>query len=350
MPNPEDESYVAVSENAEEDDELNQPSFTPLEELEGNGITENDLKKLRAAGFHTVESVAHATHRSLISVRGISEPKAQRLSEEAYHIVPMGFTTAKAVCDRRESLITISSGSRALDTLLGGGIETGSITEIIGEFRTGKSQICHTLAVTCQLPVDQGGAEGKCLFIDTENTFRAERIKSIAVRYGMNPDDAMRNIAYARAFNSDHQSKLLDAAAQMMAQTRVSLVIVDSAVALYRTDYNGRGELSARQGHLATFLRKIQGLADEFGVAVVLTNQVVAQVDGFSMAMDPKKPTGGNIMAHSTTTRLFLRKGRAEQRICKIYDSPLLPEGEAIFGIYEEGIDDPRDAETNDDD
>ena len=226
----------------------------------------------------------------------------------------MGFTTATEMHQKRSELISITTGSKQLDTLLAGGIETGSITEIFGEFRTGKSQICHTLAVTCQLPLDMGGGEGKCLYIDTEGTFR----------YG---------------HHAHRQGKL-----KLMTQTRFALLVVDSATSLYRTDFAGRGELSSRQTHLAKFMRTLQRLADEFGVAVVITNQVVAQVDGGPSAMfnpDPKKPIGGNIIAHASTTRLSLRKGRGETRICKIYDSPCLPESDCLFAINEDGIGDP---------
>lgn len=247
----------------------------------------------------------------------------------------MGFTTATEMHHRRSELISITTGSKALDTLLAGGIETGSITEIFGEFRTGKSQLCHTLAVTAQLPFDMGGGEGKCMFIDTEGTFRPVRLLQVAQRYGLAGEEVLDNIAYARAYNSDHQLQLLNEAAKMMTETRFSLLIVDSAMALYRTDFAGRGELSARQGHLAKFLRMLQRLADEFGIAVVITNQVVAQVDGGAAMFnpDPKKPIGGNIIAHASTTRLYLRKGKGETRICKIYDSPCLPESETMFAI-----------------
>ena len=198
------------------------------------------------------------------------------------------------------------------------------------------------LAVTCQLPVDQGGAAGKCMYIDTEGTFRPERLIAVAQRFGLNPDEVLDNVAYARAYNSDHQSALLMQASAMMAESRYALLIVDSATALYRTDYSGRGELSARQMHLARFLRTLLRLADEFGVAVMITNQVVAQVDGMTAMFnpDPKKPIGGNIMAHASTTRLFLRKGRNDQRVCRIYDSPCLPEAEALFCISPDGIGD----------
>lgn len=303
------------------------------------------MRKLHESGYYTVESIAYTPKKQLLNIKGISEAKADKILLEATKLVPMGFTTATEFHQRRSEIVYISTGSREFDKLLGGGLETGSITEIFGEFRTGKTQLCHTLAVTSQLPIEQGGAAGKCLYIDTEGTFRPERLVACAQRFGLNPDEVLDNVAYARAYNSDHQSALLTQASAMMSESRYALLIVDSATALYRTDFSGRGELSARQMHLARFLRTLLRLADEFGVAVVITNQVVAQVDGASAMFnaDPKKPIGGNIMAHASTTRLYLRKGRGEQRICKIYDSPCLPEAEAVFAINADGIGDATD-------
>ncbi|OHT07838.1 DNA repair protein RAD51 1 [Tritrichomonas foetus] len=312
---------------------------TPLSALEGAGVTAADLKKLAEAGFTTVESIAFSTKKALVDVKGISEAKADKIIAQAGQIVPMGFCSATDYHQQRQDIVYLTTGSTELDKLLGGGIETGSVTEMFGEFRTGKTQLCHTLAVACQLPIEKGGAEGKCLWIDTEGTFRPERIVPIAERFGLDPTEAMDNIAYARAYNTDHQMQLLITASAMMAESRYALLIVDSSTNLYRTDFSGRGELSARQMHLGQFLRNLQRLADEFGIAIVITNQVVAQVDGASMFVsDPKKPIGGNIMAHASQTRLYLRKGRGEQRICKIYDSPSLPEAEATFAISNGGI------------
>ena len=297
-----------------------------------------------AAGFYTVESVVYAPKKKLMEVKGISEQKADKIQLEAMKLVPTGFTTATEMHLKRSQIIQITTGSKELDKLLNGGFETGSITELFGEFRTGKSQLCHTIAVTCQLPIDNGGAEGKCLYIDTEGTFRPERLLAVAERFGLQGNDVLDNVAYARAYNSDHQLTLLTQAAAMMSESRYAVVVVDSATALYRTDYSGRGELSSRQMHLAQFLRTLLRLADEFGVAVVVTNQVVAQVDGSAMFQaDPKKPIGGNIMAHASTTRISLRKGRGEQRVAKIYDRPCLPEGEATFAINADGVGDARD-------
>eukprot|EP01012_Entosiphon_sulcatum_P025038 TRINITY_DN302_c0_g1_i1.p1 TRINITY_DN302_c0_g1~~TRINITY_DN302_c0_g1_i1.p1 ORF type:complete len:354 (+),score=74.67 TRINITY_DN302_c0_g1_i1:41-1063(+) len=315
-----------------------------IKQLESHGIPAQDIRKLMDAGFYTVEAVAYAPKKQLLAVKGISDQKADKIMAEASKLVPMGFTTATEYHESRSEIIHLTTGARELDKLLGGGMETGSITEIFGEFRTGKTQLCHTLCVTCQLPITNGGGEGKAMYIDTEGTFRPERCRAIAQRYGLDPDDVLDNIAYARAFNSDHQMQLLVQASAMMVESRFALLIVDSATALFRTDYSGRGELNARQLALAKFLRMLARLADEFGIAVVITNQVVAQVDGGAMFQaDSKKPIGGNIIAHASTTRLSLRKGRGEQRVCKIYDSPCLPENEAVFAIYEEGIGDPKD-------
>lgn len=139
----------------------------------------------------------------------------------------------------------------------------------------------------------------------------------------MDPAVALENVAYARAHNSEHQMELLKMAAAIMSQDRYALVVVDSATALFRTDYTGRGELSERQMQMAQFLRQLTRLAEEFGVAVFITNQVVANPDGMSFAKDSTKPIGGNIMAHASTTRLRLRKGRGENRICTVFDSPV---------------------------
>lgn len=290
-----------------------------------------------------MESIVYNPKKQLLTVKGISEAKADKLISEAQKYVAMGFKTATEIHQNRANIVYITTGSADLDRLLGGGIETGSVTELFGEFRSGKSQLCHTLAVNCQLPIDMGGAEGKCLYIDTEGTFRPERLVAVAERYQIAGDAVLENVACARAYTTDHQTSLLIQAAAMMTESRYGLIVVDSATGLYRTDYNGRGELSARQMHLARFMRMLLQLADQFGVAVVITNQVVAQVDGKSMFdPDPKKPIGGHIIAHASTTRLALRKSRKETRICKVYDSPCLPEAEATFAIYADGINDPK--------
>ncbi|KAL1926184.1 hypothetical protein VTP01DRAFT_6049 [Rhizomucor pusillus] len=333
-----------VEEEEEQEDESPVIQLTKLEQY---GIAISDIKKLKDAGYHTVEAVAYTPRKALLAIKGLSEAKADKILKEASSMVNLGFTTALDVHQRRSELIHITTGSKELDKVLGGGIETGSITELFGEFRTGKTQLCHTLAVTCQvsgfqLSLSMGGAEGRCLYIDTEGTFRPNRILAAAQRFNMAGEETLDNIAYARAYNADHQTALLVQASALMAETRFALLIVDSAISLYRTDYSGRGELSARQMHLARFLRHLQRLADEFGVAVVITNHVVAQADGAASMFnaDPKRPTGGHIVAHASCTRLYLRKGRGESRICKVYDSPSLPENEAIFAIMEDGIGD----------
>ncbi|KAG6842262.1 recombinase rad51 [Blastosporella zonata] len=297
-----------------------------VNKLQEAGIHPNDIKKLAEAGLNTVEAVAFTPKKHLVTIKGISDQKADKIIAEAQKIVPLGFQSATEVHARRSELVHITTGSKQLDALLGGGIETGAITELFGEFRTGKSQICHTLAVTCQLPVSMGGGEGKCLYIDTEGTFRPVRLLAVAERYGLNGEEVLDNVAYARAYNADHQNALLTSASALMSES------------------SGRGELSSRQNHLGKFLRTLQRLADEFGIAVVVTNQVMSNPDAAAgpYASNEKKPIGGNIMAHASTTRLQLKKSRGNTRSCKIYDSPCLPEMETQFAILASGIGDPE--------
>lgn len=321
----------------EEEIEIN-VGYQTLDVLQEHGIAVNDLQKLQDAGYHTVESIAHATVRKLSDVKGISEAKVVKLKDLAKSMVPMDFKTAADALEDRKSLVTLTTGSIELDKLLEGGIETGSMTEVFGEFRTGKTQLCHTLCVTCQMPVNDGGAEGKAIYIDTEGSFRPKRLQEIAERFGLDPAIALENVAYARAQNSEHQIELLKMAAAIMAQDRYALIVVDSATALFRTDYTGRGELSERQMQLGQFLRQLTRLSEEFGVAVFITNQVVADPGAMSFAKDSTKPIGGNIIAHASTTRLRLRKARGDNRICTIFDSPTLPESDCNFAISSKGI------------
>ncbi|KAF7789180.1 hypothetical protein EIP86_000117 [Pleurotus ostreatoroseus] len=204
-------------------DDENERTFSGpmrIEKFQELGFSAQDINKLIEAGLRTAEAVAMTPKKDLMAIKGISKQKADKLLSEAMKFVPMGFTSATAVHNRRNELINITTGSKDLDTLLGGGIETDSITEFAGEFRTGKSQICHTLAAACQLPVSMSGGEGKCLFIDTEGTFRPERVLAVAERLGLEPEATLENVAYARAYNADHQLQLLTQASALMSESR----------------------------------------------------------------------------------------------------------------------------------
>lgn len=357
-----EEAQQVVAEENESQDDVQPEAITTIDNLpklaaefqeihgakglKGGVIkfTEKDVVALKEAGWTTVDALAFPPMRKLLEVNGISEQKAILLKEIADQVVPVTFQSATDFMEQRKTLVKLTTGCAALDALLGGGVETGNLTEIFGEFRCGKTQFCHTLAVTCQMPLEQGGGLGKVLYIDTEGTFRPERLVQIAQRFNLDGSQVLDNVCYARAHNTEQQTKLIIEAAALMSQARFGLMIVDSATNLYRTEYAGRGELADRQQHMARFLRGIQRLADEFGVAVVITNQVVAKVDGgASMFAGPQVgPIGGHIIAHASQTRLFLRKGKAEARICKIYDSPTLPESECTFTITSGGLMDEK--------
>ena len=334
----EEENEIEKEDNRQEED----VEYHPVELLQEYGLNSTDIKKLQEAGYNSLEALAFTCKKNLLAIKGINEAKADKLIKILEETLNLKIQPSSVALEERKRITRITSGSKELDTLLGGGFESNSITELFGEFRTGKTQICHTLCVTCQLPKKDGGGEGKAIYIDTEGTFRPEKLASIAERFGLDPKEAIENVFYARAYNSDHQNRLLMQVCALMCEHKFSLLIVDSATALYRTDYSGRAELSNRQMSLAKFLRNLQKIADEHKIVVVITNQVVATVDGNAFGGNDKKPIGGHIMAHACQTRLYLKKGLKQNRICKIYDSPSLPEGEATYSITDRGIDDPQ--------
>ncbi|CAH2039553.1 unnamed protein product, partial [Iphiclides podalirius] len=221
-----------------------------------------------------------------------------------------------------------------------------AITEVFGEFRTGKTQLSHTLCVTTQIPNPSGYHGGKVMFLDTEHTFRPDRLRPIADRFNLDQNAVLDNVLYARAYTSEHQAELLDyVAAKFHEEAGVfKLLIIDSIMALFRVDFSGRGELADRQQKLAQVLSRLQKISEEYNVAVFITNQMTADPGAtLTFQADPKKPIGGNILAHASTTRIALRKGRGENRIAKIYDSPDLPESEATFAITNGGVSDAKD-------
>ncbi|KAE8399378.1 DNA recombination and repair protein Rad51 [Aspergillus pseudonomiae] len=218
-----------------------------------------------------------------------------------------------------------------------------SISEVFGEFRCGKTQLSHTMSVVAQLPKEMGGAGGKVAYIDTEGTFRPERIAQIAERFGVDADSARENIAYARALNSEHQLELLNVLSKEFTGGEYRLLIIDSIMNCFRVDYCGRGELADRQQKLNQFLMKLAHMAEEFNVCVLMTNQVQSDPGASALfaGADGRKPVGGHVLAHASTTRVLLRKGRGDERVAKIQDSPDCPEQEATYVITNGGINDP---------
>lgn len=312
--------------------------YNPIDNLQSHGINAADITKLRQAGLCTVMSVLMCPKKDLVNIKGITDQKAEKIFEAAQKIESGGFCTGLQVVEKRKKIKKISTGSTALDTLLGGGVETQAITEAFGEFRTGKTQLANTLSVIAQLPLSKGGGSGKVAFIDTEGTFRPERIWKIAERFELTPDEVLNNIVYARAHSVDSLNTLLVQAAALMLDEPFTLLIVDSIMAPFRAEYSGRGELAERQQVLNKVLNRLQKLAEQFNIAIYITNQVTAD-PGAAMAYgDTKKPVGGNIMAHASTTRLYMKKGKGDQRICRMYDSPSLPEADAAFQLAEGGI------------
>ena len=309
------------------------------------GIGPSTAAKLVEAGFSTLESIATVSVGELTSIASMGEKTVKKIIEAAREALDIDFETAKTVLARRKDLAKVTTGSQKLDELFGGGIETGSVTELFGEFRTGKTQIAHQLCVTVQLPREKGGLREdednhpKVVYIDSESTFRPERILSMASRWQdeLNEDLLLENILHGRAHNSDHQMVLVEKMIKDYLPTEnVKLLVVDSLISHFRAEYVGRGTLATRQQKLNQHIHTILRAAEIGNLAVIVTNQVHAKPDQFFG--DPTHPVGGHIVAHAAQTRVYLRKSKGERRIARIVDSPLLPENEAVFALAENGV------------
>ncbi|HYY90800.1 MAG TPA: DNA repair and recombination protein RadA [Candidatus Dormibacteraeota bacterium] len=307
-----------------------------IQDLAGVGpVTAN---KLRDAGYDSISSLAIAPVRELIEKAGLENSVALKISRAARETIQTEFVTAKQLYERRQNLQRLSFASSNLDKLLGGGLETQAITEFVGEFGAGKSQICMKLSVMAQLPAKDGGLEGKVLFVDTEGTFAAQRVYQMAKAMQLDPEKILDGIIYSRVYNSDHQILTVDHAFKICQEEKIKLLVVDSILSHFRGEYIGRESLSERQQRLNSHLHKLLRIAQALNLAVVITNQVQANPQAFFG--DPTRPAGGNILAHASTHRVMLKKASKGLRVAKIIDSPYLPESEAYFQITEKGVED----------
>ncbi|MFZ7136961.1 MAG: DNA repair and recombination protein RadA [archaeon] len=319
------------------------PENKKFESLEDLGLGATMAKKLREVGLNTVESLGMATVKELEEI-GITKKTAKEIIRKARLSMPFQFIRGDELVKMRKNILRLTTASNMLDKLLGGGIESQSITEFYGEYGSGKSQICHQLCVNIQLPHEQGGLDGAALYIDTENTFRTERIFQMAKNLGLDPEEAIKNIIYAEAFTSDHQMFLLENADKIIKENGIKLIVVDSLTAHFRSEYMGREMLQERQQKLNKHMHMLIRLSRAFNAVAVVTNQVMSKPDVFFG--DAVHPVGGHIVAHTSHTRVFLRKSaRGPVRIARLVSSPHLPEGEGVFKITENGI---EDVNTND--
>ncbi|MAE13261.1 DNA repair and recombination protein RadA [Candidatus Woesearchaeota archaeon] len=300
-----------------------------IQDLPGVGAA--TAEKLIMSGFDTLLSIAVATNGQLVEASGVTEATARKIIHAARDSMNMGFSTGTDMMEKRENVHRISTGSKNFDTLLGGGFETGVITECFGQYGSSKTQIAHSLAVQCikQYP------ESRVVFIDTENTFRPERIAQFAKGAGLEPEQVLAQIKVGRAFNSDHQMLLAEKIVDIVKEgDNVKLVIVDSLTAHFRAEFVGRGTLAERQQKLNKHMHTLSSLADHYNVAVYVTNQVMSKPDQFFG--DPTEAIGGHIVGHNSAFRIYLRKGKKGSRVAKLVDSPNLPDGETLFYVEED--------------
>ncbi|MFH1802196.1 MAG: DNA repair and recombination protein RadA [archaeon] len=326
------------AEKPEAKEEVSQEKEEEKKITDVPGIGPGIAAKLEAAGVYDLMGLAVMSPPALSDMAGVGEAVARKAIQAARSMMNLGFISGDEYAKKRENVQFITTGSVNLNELLGGkGVETGSITEAYGAFGSGKTQLALTLAVNTQLPKDQGGVEGKAVYIDTESTFRPERIRQIAEAIGANPEKVLKNILVARAFNSDHQILLMDKITEMIKSGEpIRLVIVDSLTTHFRAEFAGRGQLADRQQKMNRYLHNLQKLADQHNLAIFVTNQVMA--NPAVMFGDPTTAIGGHILGHASTYRMYLRRGKAGSRVAKLIDSPNLPENECQFFLTQAGV------------
>jgi DNA repair protein RadA len=302
-----------------------------------SGVGPATAEKLREAGYLDLMSIAVSSPSELAEAAEIGEAVASKIIIDARKQADIGgFETGAMLLDKRGKVGHLTSGSKILDELLGGGFESQSIIELFGEFGSGKTQIAHQLCVMVQLPKDKGGMDGIAFYIDTENTFRPERIVQMAEACDLDSDEVLSKIHVARAYNSNHQMLLVDKVKELSKELPARLLVVDSLTAHFRAEYVGRGALADRQQKLNKHMHDLLRWSDLNNGVVCVTNQVAAKPDAFFG--DPTRPIGGHIVGHTATFRIYLRKSKGPKRIARLIDSPHLPEGEAVFTVNEKGI------------
>ena len=306
-----------------------------------DGIGPATEKRLREAGFKSIKDLLVRGPVDVSDATGMEMDASveicnqARIALEELGIIDKSFVTATTLYGKRRD--RISTGSKSFDDLLGGGVESRAVTEVYGEFGTGKTQLCHTLCIMVQQEKEAGGLQGKAVYIDTENTFRPERVETIAKARGFDSKKALENIIVAKAYNSAHQELIIEETGPVIEDNNVKVVIVDSAVAHYRAEFLGRATLSERQQRLNKFMHILVRMAETYEVAVVVTNQIQASPD--AIFGDTVRPTGGNVVAHTSTYRIFLKKS-GKNRIARMVDSPYHAEREVLFTLTDRGISD----------
>ncbi len=319
-----------------------------LEDIEGIGPT--TAKSLREKGV-SLGLLETTPVKELEERYGLTTAAATKYQSFITENIRGGFfTNAFEVLEQQKSAKTFTFGVESLDNLtfveeLGvGGVRLGDTYEFFGAFRSGKSQLCHQLAVAVQLPEKLGGLGKKAIYIDTEGTFSPARIAQITEGFKkekgwkVEVDDVLKNVMYARAKNSDIQQAIVIKLLEILSQSpdEYGILILDSVTAHFRAEYSGRGTLADRQQTLNGHLNTLHRLADTYNIAIVVTNQVQANPAQFFG--DPTTAVGGNIMGHWAGTRFYLRKSKGDKRVIRVFDSPVLAESEAVFEITTHGL------------
>ena len=292
------------------------------------GIPESKAKLLFEAGILSVDALAFLKPQEISRLLKIDVKDAIRILEEARRassLLLMNFPEF-VTSSRRQYF---STGCKALDKILGGGVPLGALLEIVGEAGSGRTQLAHQLCVTVQLPKERGGLQMKALYVDSEGAFRPERLISIAKRFDLIPRQVLRNVLHVRVLSFAQQYSAIVRSHEFL-RYGLGLIVLDSLTSLLRSEY--ASDLAKRRWALSRLLHALRLMAKE-GPAIVLINDVLS--DPYTGEL---RPVGGSILEQMTDVCLFLHKMEGGFRIAELTHAPDLPRGKARFKISAEGI------------
>lgn len=250
------------------------------------------------------------------------------------------FVTAFDYFGDKEKFQQIKFNVESLDTLTGGGIDIGSVTEIFGEAGSGKTQICMQLALNCVLPKENGGLAGRTIHISTDKQFAIQRLYQMAssLRERVNlPDLELLDNIDIMEFSSKEELRVFVSVSlpQRLEQfANIRLVIIDSIAGIFRHETN----YIARADEMRGVVQKLERLADDHNFAIIMTNHVTSGIDDSCLGTAFENLVSTKLKIKNTEEYRTSKSGISRVRLLDVIFSPRLPCRRERFLISSSGI------------
>lgn len=305
------------------------------------GVGEATAEKIFDGGYYSIMDVAVASVGSFTESTAITDATAIKIISGARKMVDLGDSrTALEMLEEDKNIPKLSTGVKELDMAMQGGLTPGLITQIYAEGGLGKTQWAKTIATIATRPVEEGGLDTDVLYIDTEGTFRPNRVKQIAEARGFDVGKTLSRIHTWTARTTAEQILLVqDEIKKKSAELGgCKLVIIDSLMTRFRGEFTGRGKLGERQNLINKHMFDLLSFARANNAVILVTVPVSANPDAFfgNMAM----PTGGNIVKHNSAYVLNIRRAKQGKVVLRVEKAPDLPMTEVLGQVKDSGMSD----------